>query len=226
MAPQTEDYIVALRDRLEELGVERKKYPMNGTKQDAVLLHFIERAEQFVAASLAIVDYPIPLSVMSRVLCEDFFLAVWVAASEQNATEYEDGVNSEIAKMLSVHLNAGRAVMRNKITTEPASEEFMNEYFLPKLKSLNTHRTKVEQIAKAAGLQRVYDILYRGASLEVHGNTFTAVSATAPVKPAIVPLSSIATITKCLIAVVAFPRQPVSTESLLRMTSLEKLKGT
>jgi hypothetical protein len=226
MAIAIESYITLLKTRLEQLRAERAKYPANGTKQDEVLIHFIERAEQFVGASIAAKDYPLSLSVISRVLCEDLFLVVWIAESEKNALEYEAGALSEVAKMMAVNLTAGRSVIRNKTTKAPVSAKFMKDEFLPKLRSLKAPHTRIEYLAKKTGLQRVYDILYRGSSIEVHGNTFGfwpsigGLSFTADI-----PLSSISAVAKCLIAVVALPRRSVPTRELLTILGVEKLKG-
>jgi hypothetical protein len=226
MAITIESYIILLETRLEQFRAERAKYPAYGTKQDEVLLHFIERAEQFVGASITAKDYPLSLSVISRILCEDFFLVVWIAESEKNALEYEAGVLSEVAKMMEVNLAAGRSVIQNKTTKTPVSAKFMDEELLPKLRSLKAPRARIEALAKGAGLQRVYDILYRGTSLEVHGNTFGFwPSIDGHNFTADIPLSSIAAVAKCLIAVIAFPRRSVPTRELLTILGLEKLKG-
>jgi hypothetical protein len=96
----------------------------------------------------------------------------------------------------------------------------MKADFLPKLKALKTPRTKVEQIAQKLGLQKLYDILYRGASLDLHGNTFGL-----PEYPGeggdYVALSAIDAILACLVALIELPRIPYDAKAILARMRLE-----
>lgn len=110
---------------LAELGALKPAYAGLSTSQDQVLAHFMDRADEIVTASLLAKDLPVPLHILSRVLCEDLFLVASVAQSADAAEEYEAGVEGEMARLMLAHLKAGWGVIRNIRTKEPATAEFM-----------------------------------------------------------------------------------------------------
>ena len=91
----------------------------------------------------------------------------WVTLSDKNSTEYAEVALSERAKMIRRNLKNKRARVR-----EISSGKDVTAEFLPELESHITKKKTIEQIAKESGLSKVYDIVYRYDSLEVHGNTF------------------------------------------------------
>jgi hypothetical protein len=223
MPGNSSKYVEFLEGELRRLREEAAKYPQSGTQQDEVLLHFIRRADQIVSASILAKDYPTPLQVMSRVLCEDLFLIAWIAQSEGNSVEYEAGANSEMVKMMLVHLADGRAVIQNRHTGDPAPSDFMKTELIPQLERLKVPRANIEQTARKLGLQRVYDILYRAASLEVHGNTFGISSVDEEEQMCEIALSSLTAVLECIVAIVAFPRRHVSSLEIFKILRLDKL---
>ena len=112
-----------------------------------------------------------PLYVLMRVLCEDLFLSFWVATSTTNADAYRDQALSELARMAAVNLEKGQAKLVTISTGKDLTEAVTPEI---RQKLVKNPRTKIDQIAKQVGLEKVYDFAYRLASLEVHAKTFTS----------------------------------------------------
>jgi Family of unknown function (DUF5677) len=211
MSSQKEKCLERIRIGLNQLSVIKSEYAALSDKQAVILLHFIGRGEQLIKASLMAEALHTPLQVLCRVFCEDFILACWVSQSLGAAEEYEKGVQAEVAKMMGVSLSNSWAILRNKHSKEPVTREFMETEFIPKLKALKTPRTNINQIAREIGLEKLYDILYRASSLELHGNTFGL----ALPRDDYMGLSAIASILDCLVATLTLPRKPFDPQKIL-----------
>jgi hypothetical protein len=90
------------------------------------------------------------------------------------------------------------------------------------LNALKTPRTNIEQIAQKLGLQKVYDILYRASSLELHGNTFGLPQPQGD-EADYMALSAIDAILDCLLATVSLPRKPYDAQDILIRMRIEKI---
>jgi hypothetical protein len=167
--PTRDEYHLAIRQNVDALKARLNLPSFFASKQerDKVLCYFMERAAQIGEACFRISDLQMPLFVPARVLCEDFFTMYWVSVSERNAAEYSRAVVSEMAKMIRKNLENKRARVR-----EISSGKDVTTKFLPELKRHVSRKKTIEQIARESGLSKVYDIVYRYDSLEVHGNTF------------------------------------------------------
>ena len=166
-----DQYLVKLRRRIDELKA-RVVLPVFGSatsQQGEILVSFLNRAIQIGEGCLLVgrARLGTPLFVLTRVLCEDLFLVSWISLYESNAAEYANGVVWELAKIGLVNLEKGRAKIVSKTTGEDHTAAIV-----PKIKDLKTDRRKIEQLAGELGLSKVYDILYRSSSPEVHGKTF------------------------------------------------------
>jgi hypothetical protein len=102
-----EKCIERIHEGLKQLSHVKADYMVSQDKQEIILLHFIERAEQIVQATLLIGALETPLQILCRVFCEDFFLACWISQSKEAAEEYEAGVAAEVAKMMEASLTNG-----------------------------------------------------------------------------------------------------------------------
>ena len=138
-------------------------------EQAQILGHFLNRSLQMSEASVLIcrANLGTPLFVLARVLCEDLFLCLWVSLSEEAAAEYSSAVTSEGARIIRVMLKSGRGQIRDKSTHEIKTDEFM-----PHLGEFIADRVHVDQLAVKLGLGKVYDLVYRPFSMEVHGKAF------------------------------------------------------
>lgn len=134
-----------------------------------ILGYFLSRALQMSEASDLVgrANLGTPLVVLMRVLCEDLFLCLWVSLSEQNAAEYSSAVTSEMARIIRIMLKSGRGQIRNRLTHEVKTDEFM-----PHLDQFKADRVHIDQLAEKLGLGKVYDLVYRLPSMEVHGKVF------------------------------------------------------
>jgi len=222
MADQKSFCIDRIRKQMSRLSDIKDSYQGLREKTDTVLLHFIERTEEIVTSSLLSAGLPTVLMILCRVLCEDLFLIYWITQSTEAADEYEEGVQNEMAKMLGVSLSNRWGVIRNIHTGEAVSKEFMEQEFWPKLKTLRTPRTKIEQIAQRLGLQKLYDTLYRAASLEVHGNTF-GLPEPRGAEADYIALSSIDALLNCILAIVALPRKIVEPNEILSRLRIQNM---
>jgi hypothetical protein len=164
-----DEYHLRIKDKVKGLRTRMSLPPFLAStkKRDKVLVYFMDRAAQISEASFRINDLQLPLFVLARVLCEDLFTMYWVSLSDSNAEEYCKFATSEMAKVISTNLKNKRARVRKVSSKKDVTAEF-----LPKLASRIVKKTRVEQIAELTGLSKVYDIVYRYNSLEVHGNTF------------------------------------------------------
>jgi hypothetical protein len=137
-------------------------------KREKVLFYFMGRAVQIGEASFRISDLQTPLFVLARVLCDDFFTMYWVSLSNKNADEYCKTSLSEMAKLMRKNLTNKRAKV-----SEISTKKDVTAQFLPKINSrIVKNKKTIEQLAVASGLGKVYDVVFRYSSLEVHGNTF------------------------------------------------------
>lgn len=137
--------------------------------QGQILGHFLCRALQMSEASDLVyrANLGTPLAALVRILCEDLFLCSWVSLSAKDAAEYSSGVISAWQTLVRIKTENGRSTLRHTLTHEDRTGELLR-----RLKGVSTHGVRVEQLAKRLGLSKVYDLLYRFFSMEVHGKVF------------------------------------------------------
>lgn len=136
-----------------------------------------------------------PLFALMRIICELMFRIDWVSLSSTNATEFESEVRSEIAKIASVNLERGRATIVNRTTGEDHTATI-----LPEIRTLKQPGKIIETLANNLGLSKVYDIVYRFSSLEVHMKTFGTKSSSEETALS-AGLDSIVSLTKVIILI-------------------------
>lgn len=164
-----DEYHLRVRQSVDALKarLNQSSFISSDKQRDKVFRYFMERAAKLGEACFRTSDLQMPLFVLARVLCEDFFTMYWASLSEENSTEYSQVALSEMAKMIRHNLKNKRARLR-----EISSGRDVTAEFLPELERRVAKKKTIEQIAKESGLSKVYDIVYRYDSLEVHGNTF------------------------------------------------------
>src|SRR5262249_11817010 len=116
-------YLERIRVHIDRLKARTTQPPYSKPrkKQDKIRLYFVQRASQHGEVALRIADIRTPLFILGRVLCEDFFLMYWVAASAQNATRYEKTAVTEWAKLVKINLMNKRARVVHKGTRKDAT---------------------------------------------------------------------------------------------------------
>jgi hypothetical protein len=209
--PSAAEYLVAIRRKIDALKAvaRRPSYLSSEKQQDKVLLHFINRTVEIGEACFLVSELQTPLFVLSRVMCEHFFLTFWVSLSEKNAAEYARKPVSELAKVLRININRGQAKILNKTTGEDATKELA-----PEIEKLVEAATRIENIARENGLGKVYDFVYRPGSMYVHGNTLDVFS-----NPdsgwQVGALSAVAALLNCVFLIVENPERTTTAAEIL-----------
>lgn len=87
--------------------------------------------------------------------------------SEKDAADYSSAVTSEGVRLVRIMLENHRIQFRDVSTHEVKTAEVMS-----RCEDFKADRINIEKLAKKLGLSKVYDLLYRFPSLEVHGKMF------------------------------------------------------
>lgn len=119
------------------------------------------------AASLGKDRNPTALAVVARAVLENLITILWVQVDDAHPSHLNEAAVAELARMVRVNLNAGNARILNRHTGEDATPEFLAG---DRFKNL-PRRMSVEERAKQAGIEDLYNIFYRALSMEVHGQS-------------------------------------------------------
>jgi len=214
------EHLLELRQMVDQLKarVDHAQYRNSDKQQDKIVLHLMNRAIQIGEACFVASDLATPVLVLLRVLCEDLLLLFWISRSEENAAGYAKASISDFAKIARVNLQGGRAKVVHRSTGEDKTEAF-----LPKLKRLGAPRKRIETLARNSGLGKLYDILYRFASSEVHANTFGVLSAADADEALSTAFPAINSLLQAIILIADNRSTPA--EEILRVLHIEDLGG-
>jgi len=167
MQQTKEEYVSEIEDASKALLAilaEFEKIAHHNT-QTHLFHYFASRAMKIGTAALRIADLDVPFAILCRVLCEDFISLYWVAQSAANAHHYTKRSLRAVGKRATILLSGLIEDMKRKgksvagISLEPFQK--MTPKVDPK---------PVVEMAKELGLETLYDHVYRGTSLDVHGN--------------------------------------------------------
>lgn len=149
---------------LEEWLTEFEKLERHNT-QTLLFHYFASRAAKIGSAALRILDLDVPFAILCRVLCEDFISLYWAAQSAENAEHYTKRSLREVGRRATILMSRLIDDMKRKgksvegINVEPFQQ------MTPKIKPKS-----IAGMAKEVRLDVLYDHVYRGTSLEVHGH--------------------------------------------------------
>lgn len=218
-----DEYHLKIRKNVDALRARLRQpsFLASDRDQDKAISYFVERAVQIGEACFRISDLQMPLFVLARVLCEDFFLVYWISLSDKNVAEYSRTVKSEMAKLIRANLSNKRARLRHVATGKDVTAEF-----LPKLGCHVFKKKSIEAIARESGLGKVYDILYRYDSLELHGNTFGLSERESDMDGIAVAASAINAILRAILSVVDNIGHPLTADEVLKVLNLRHIPGT
>jgi hypothetical protein len=218
-----DEYHLRVRQNVDALKarLNQSSFPVSDKQQNKVLRYFMERAAQIGEACFRTSDLQLPLFVLARVLCEDFFTMYWASLSEENATEYSKVAVSEMAKMIRNNLKNKRARVK-----EISSGKDVTAKVLPELDRHVTKKKTVEQLAKDSGLSKVYDIVYRYDSLEVHGNTFGLADFKSDMDGIAVAVSAINAFLRVILTVADNTDRPLTADEVLSVLNMRSVPGT
>jgi hypothetical protein len=167
MLQTKEEYISEIEEVLkvlQEILSEFEKIKHHNT-QTLLFHYFASRANKIGSAALRILDLDVPFAILCRVLCEDFISLYWVAQSAQNAEYYTKRSIREMGKTATILLSRLIEDMKRKgqsvvgISVEPFQK------VTPKMEP-----KALADMAKELGLEALYDHVYRGTSLDIHGH--------------------------------------------------------
>lgn len=106
-----------------------------------------------------------PLAVVCRALLEGVFGTYWASLDDANGRVLIEATNKELTRVMLRDLEAGHATIRDRITGEDRTAEIRRHPASARAERL----PRFDYMAKAAGLGRIYDVLYRPMSLFSHG---------------------------------------------------------
>jgi hypothetical protein len=195
------------------------------TEQGQALRHFLSRTAQLGEGSdlLCQADLDVPLMILLRVVCEDFFLCFWIARSEEDAVEYCRAVGAESLRLMRIMLENNRGVIQHKSTKENKTADVLR-----KLKTMNTDGFKIEQIAQKLGLTKVYDIVYRWQSMLVHGKSLSLELADDREKAIFSTVSALASLMEAIVLIAdnrVLRGRATETHEVLQLLRIENVGG-
>jgi hypothetical protein len=153
----------------ERLAKDFQKRHYNGKREKAlVYCHF--RGVDLARGSLACVEANLPesLTLLCRALLETLFWARYVTLSKDNAQAFEDASIAELKRTARKNLAAGYARILDTSTRDDRTTEFLGS---PTMKGI-PKRLRIEDAAKAGGLERLYSSVYGFISMYAHGIAF------------------------------------------------------
>ena len=170
-APDQADLVASLKKHVEVLAAAASMNA-NGdapTDMDAAVREMLSRSSELLrgAASLGNDGNPIALEVIGRALLENLITILWVQVDAAHPDHLSKAAVAELARMARVNLKAGKARIVNRETGEDSTAEFLAS---DRFKNL-PRRMSVEERAKQAGVEDLYNIFYRSLSMGVHGHS-------------------------------------------------------
>lgn len=121
-----------------------------------------------LAGSCALLREPahlIAAQILLRTVVEDLIRLLWALHSEDRAQELNESGTAQLKVMLTANLQAGSAKVRDKTGRDLSKEVLQSGVLKRKFKT-----RKIEELAKDAGAEGLYNMLYRFLSTTVHGN--------------------------------------------------------
>lgn len=138
------------------------------TATDKSLRQMLSRAAELMrgAATLGREANAIGLSVLARALLENLILILWVQVDLAHAKALQEEGFGELVRMMEVNLRNKKMRITNRETGEDATAEFLAN---PPYKK-PPRRKSVQDRAREANVEDIYNILYRSFSREMHGH--------------------------------------------------------
>jgi hypothetical protein len=167
MRKTKEEYVSEIEEVLkvlQEILAAFEKIKRHNT-QTLLFHYFASRASKIGSAALRILDLDVPFAILCRVLCEDFISLYWAAQSAQGAEYYtkrsirEAGKRATILMLRFIEDKKRKGQSVAGISVEPFQK------MTPKMKP-----KALADMAKELGLEALYDHVYRGMSLDIHGH--------------------------------------------------------
>lgn len=173
-SPDQAELVASLKKHAEVLGAAATMdvHGAPSTDMDQAIRGMLSRSAELLrgAASLGNEANPTALEVIARALLENLIAILWVQVDAAHPDHLKKVSFAEVARMARVNLKAGKARILNRETGEDATAEFLAS---DRFKNLQ-RRMSVEDRAKQAGVEDLYNIFYRSLSMGVHGHSLGA----------------------------------------------------
>lgn len=136
--------------------------------RDEIARQHLCRAAELVrgAAALGAIQNADCLGILGRCLLEQLITVLWAVRSLENAQTHQNLAKTELARALKINLKARKAKVRNTLTGEDATTEFLETEQMKNIPK----RKSIEELAKEADVSDLYTVFYRFMSLETHGH--------------------------------------------------------
>ncbi len=233
MAKSISEYLVDLKKQLDAARERLEFLGARGTTklQEEMLFHFLQRDSQLGESCYLLANAGLRpgLFALMRVLCEDLFLSYSISQSEVEATKYAKEVLSELARFGLINIERDRAKIVEKKTGKAVDGDPLADV-IAKIKGSVTpkdERRTVEAIANSCGLGKVYDTVYRFASLDVHGKILNVLGPVDDEKAIRAALPGIVLLLRAVVMIVNNRLQGRGTtvKEILRTLNIEKVAG-
>lgn len=145
--------------------------------RDEIVRQQLRRASDLVrgAATMGSDQNPICLGILGRCLLEQLITSLWAIRSLENAEVHQSAAKAELAKVFRINLKADKATVRNKLTGEDVTAEFLETEQMKNIPK----RKSVEEQAREADVWDLYTVFYRSMSLDTHGRQNAPVESSA-----------------------------------------------
>lgn len=169
MTEQVEGLSGEVLEQARRLGLASQT-PSTGasTLRDSEVRKILKRSSELVrgAGALGRDNNPVALGVVFRTVIESLILLLWVVQSEENATHQAGAGLAEFARIAKINIQEKNLkVMTREGGVESGAEFLQSEVFQGLKRSKN-----IVDMAKEAGVQFLYDVLYRIQSMSTHGH--------------------------------------------------------
>jgi hypothetical protein len=138
------------------------------TEMDTAIQRILLRSAELLngAASLGGDGNTTALEVIARTLLEDLISILWIQVDATHPDHMKQAATAEFVRMARVNLISGKARIVNRETGEDAATKLLAG---DRFKNL-PRRMSVEERAKQAGVEDLYNVFYRSFSMGVHGH--------------------------------------------------------
>lgn len=170
-APDQANLVASLKKHAKALAAAASM-DVNGaapTDMDAAVRELLSRSSELMhgVSSLGNDKNATALEVIARALLENLITMLWVQVDAAHPEHLKAAAVAELARMARVNLRAVNARIVNRETGEVVTAEFLES---DRFKNL-PRRMSVEDRAKQAGVEDLYNIFYRSLSMGVHGHS-------------------------------------------------------
>ncbi|MCJ7667543.1 MAG: DUF5677 domain-containing protein [Anaerolineae bacterium] len=175
------------------------KRHFNGTRENALVFCLKRAADTAKGCEiLAGARLSVPLYILTRSLFESLIWVYWIAMSDDNAQAFVNATANELNRLARKNLATGHAKVVDRITQEDKTQKLLESSWAKDI----SPRRKIENMAKEAGLGRIYTQLYGFLSMQAHGSTFGFESETSVEEDLLVVTASANVLMECINLVV------------------------